>query len=253
LNDDANRARLRWQLFDLAREDDRYKNVINEKRTKINYKRQADIGELWARFDTSREKGDDRCSSERELNHRVCRLHFRTGCAKNTFIEEKQLLKKIKQLEETRQEMIANDALKQKRFNDSMQWVGRPIYSDRYGCNSCRKQINLKNVEEKWKSMNNEITSLELKLARAVKKRTSEEKLLVKLKEQRSEEVIDFIVDALRNLNYNLQYYNKYKSLLNNVRKLVANPKNIVALEELSYKEVSYGIRHICLDVVHLT
>ncbi|RZC74211.1 hypothetical protein C5167_049689 [Papaver somniferum] len=97
---------------------------------------QADIGELRARFDTSREKGDDRCSSERELNHRVLRLHFRTRCAKNTFTEEKQLLKKIKQLEETRQEIVVSDALKQKRFNDSMEWVNRPIYPDRYSCNS---------------------------------------------------------------------------------------------------------------------
>ncbi|RZC68981.1 hypothetical protein C5167_032054, partial [Papaver somniferum] len=128
LNDDGNRGWLRSQLFDLVREDDRYKNVINEKKTKIDYIRQAGVGRLRAIL--SREEGDDnKCLSERELNNRVCSLHFWTRCGKNTLIEEKHLLKKIKQLEETRQEIIVSDALKQKRFNDLMKWVDCPTYS----------------------------------------------------------------------------------------------------------------------------
>ncbi|KAI3858121.1 hypothetical protein MKW92_047891 [Papaver armeniacum] len=60
-----------------------------------------------------------------------------------------------------------------------------------------------KNAEEAWKSMSNEIPSLELKLK----------------------------------LNYNQQYYNNYKSLIMSARKL-AGKKNITTLEELSRNEV---------------
>ncbi|XP_026444966.1 proton pump-interactor 1-like isoform X2 [Papaver somniferum] len=229
-----------------AREDDRYKKVINEKKTKIDYRRRDRNGELRAIFDTSRKKGDDTCSSEKELNNRVCGLHFRTRCGKTTFVEEKHLLRDIQQLEETRPGIVVNDALKQKRFNESMDRVGQPINPARFSCRYSRKLKNLKdidldklkrekqvfsarvkNAEEAWKAMSNDLPSLELKLAGTIKKRTAKEKLLVKLKKRWNEE----------KLNYNQQYYNNYKSLILSARKL-AGKKNITALEELSYKEV---------------
>ncbi|MCL7048849.1 hypothetical protein MKW94_024733 [Papaver nudicaule] len=258
----VNRLWLNCRPWGLIREDDRYKNAINEKKTKIVFQRQADIGKLRARFDTSREKGDDTCSSEKELNNRVCSLHFRTRCAKVTLIAEKQLLKEIKQLEETRQKIIVNDALKHKRFSDSMELInGRsrmPINRGRYSCDYYRKLKNLKdmdldklkrekqvlsarvkNAEETYKLRNyDEIPSLELKLARTIEKRTAEENLLAKLKKQWREE----------KLNYKQQYYNKYIAVLNNARKLAAK-KNIAALEELSCKEVCYGINRIRRDI----
>ncbi|KAI3838288.1 hypothetical protein MKX03_019339 [Papaver bracteatum] len=235
-----------------AREEDRYKKVINEKKTKIDYRRQAQIRQLRGIFGTVGKKGDDTCSSEKELNNRVCSLHFRTRCGKTTFVAEKHLLRDIQQLHETRQEIVANDALKQKRFDESMEWVDHPIKPDRYSCRYNRKLKNLKdidldklkrekqvfsarakNAEEAWKSMSNEILSLELKLAEIIKKRTAKEKLSMKLKNHWNQE----------KLNYNHQYYNNYKSLLRNARKLAAN-KNMTALEELSCKEV-----HICCGV----
>ncbi|RZC53168.1 hypothetical protein C5167_012025 [Papaver somniferum] len=235
----------RW-LDWLSWEDDRYKKVINEKKTKIDYRSQARIGEIRAKFDTVGKKGDDTCTSEKELNNRVCSLHFRTRCAKSTFVKEKQLLQGIKQLEETRPGIVANDALKQKRFNESMEWVGRPIRPEHCSCRSSRRRKNLKdmdldklkrekqvfsarakNAEETWKATENEILSLELKLAGIIEKRTVKEKLLVKLKEQLSEE----------KLNYNQQHYNKYESFLRDARTLDAE-KNTSALEELSHTEV---------------
>ncbi|KAI3838286.1 hypothetical protein MKX03_019337 [Papaver bracteatum] len=240
LKEDGYKTPLEWFLWKYAaREDDRYKKVINEKNNKIDFRRQARIGEIRARFDTSRKKGDDTCSSEKELNNRVCSLHFRARCGKTTFVGEKHLLGDIKQLEETRQEIVANDALKQKRFNESIEWVDRPIKPDRYSCRSSRELKNLKdmdldklkrekqvfsarakNAEEAWKAMSNEIPSLELKLAETIKKRTAKENFLLKLKK-----------------HYNQQYYNNYKSVIHNARKLAAK-KNMTALEELSHKEV---------------
>ncbi|KAI3936412.1 hypothetical protein MKW98_000686 [Papaver atlanticum] len=85
----------------------------------------------------------------------------------------------------------------------------------------------VKNAKETWKAMKKEIPSLELKLAGAIEKRTAKEKLLVKLKKQRNKE----------KLNYNQQYYNKYRSLMQNIRNLVAK-ENITILQELSHKEV---------------
>ncbi|KAI3942778.1 hypothetical protein MKX01_000559 [Papaver californicum] len=225
-----------WEWQSTTLEDDRYKKVINEKKTKIDYKRQAYIGELRARFDTSRIKGDDTCSSEKELNNRVCSLHFRTRCAKSTFVKEKQLLREIKQLEETRQENIINDALKQKRFNEAMEWVSRPSNPGRYTCESSRKEKKLEDMDlDKLKREKQVLTARVKNAEETQKKRTAVEKLLDKLKKQQSEE----------KLNYNRQYYNKYKSLLQNARKLAAN-KNIAALEELSHREVYVcGMRRI--------
>ncbi|KAI3901852.1 hypothetical protein MKW92_031260 [Papaver armeniacum] len=219
-----------------AWEHDRYKKVINEKKTKIHYRPQARIRELRAIFDTTREKGDDTCSSEKELNNRVCSLHFRARCGKTTFVEERHLLGDIQQLQETRQEIVANDALKQKRFNQYMEWFDRPIEPDRYSCRSSREEKNLKdmdldklkrekqvfsarvkNAKETWRSIYYEIPSLELKLAGTIKKHTAKEELL--------------------KLGYNQQYYNKYMSLLRDARNLAAK-KNVSALEELSHKEV---------------
>ncbi|KAI3995414.1 hypothetical protein MKX01_025624 [Papaver californicum] len=216
---------LPWEWQYTALEDDRYKKVINEKKTKIDYKRQAYIGELRARFDTSRIKGDDTCSSEKELNNRVCSLHFRTRCAKSTFVKEKQLVREIKQLEETRQENIINDALKQKRFDESMEWVSRPSNPGRYTCESSRKEKKLEDMDLDKLKREKQVLSARVKNAEETqKKRTAVEKLLDKLKKQQSEE---------------------YKSLLQNVSKLAAN-KNIAALEELSHREVYVcGMRRI--------
>ncbi|KAI3838284.1 hypothetical protein MKX03_019335 [Papaver bracteatum] len=245
---DGYKTRLESLLWhSAARENERYKKAINEKKYKIDYRGQARIRELRAIFDTTRKEGDDdRCSSEKELNNRVCSMHFRARCGKTTLLEEKHLLRDIKQLEETRQEIVANDASKQKRFNESMEWVDRPIKPDRYSYRSSRKRKNLKdmdldklkrekqvfsarvkNAEEAWKAMYYVIPPLEFKLTETIKKQTAKEKLLVQLKNQWNEE----------KLRYNQQYYNKYKSLLWDARNLAAN-KNIAALEELSHKEV---------------
>ncbi|KAI3858119.1 hypothetical protein MKW92_047889 [Papaver armeniacum] len=111
---------------------------INEKRIKIDYKRQARIEEIRAIFDTIPNKGDDTCSSEKELEgfftKQVYILHFRTGCGKTTFIEEKQ------------PGNVDNDALKQKHFDDSMERVGLPINLDRYSCRYNRKLKNTVNT-----------------------------------------------------------------------------------------------------------
>ncbi|KAI3901851.1 hypothetical protein MKW92_031259 [Papaver armeniacum] len=244
---DGYRTPLESLLWDYAaQEDARYKKVINEKKTKIDYRCQAQIRQRRAIFDTVGNKGDDTCSSEKELNNRICSLHFRACCGKTTFIEEKQLLREIKQLEETRPGIVVNDALKQKRFNESMEWVGCPMKPYRFSCRHSRKEKNLKdmdlgklkrekqvfsarvkNAEETWKAMKNEIPSLELKLAGTIEKQTAKEKLLVKLKKRMREE----------KLNYNQQYYNNYKSLILSARKLDGK-KNITTLEELSCKEV---------------
>ncbi|KAI3936411.1 hypothetical protein MKW98_000685 [Papaver atlanticum] len=244
---DGYRTPLEWLLWSpAAQEHERYKKVINEKKTKIDYRRQARIGKIRAEFDTVGKKGDDTLSSEKELNNLVCSLHFRTRCGKTTFVEEKHLLGDIQQLQETRPGIVDSDALKQKHFDESMESVGRPINPDRYSCRYNRKLKNLKdidldklkrekqvfsarakNAEEAWKAMCNEIPSLELKLAEKIKKRTAKKNFLLKLKKQWNQE----------KLSYNQQYYNNYKSLIQNARKLAAN-KNMTALEELSHKEV---------------
>ncbi|KAI3858122.1 hypothetical protein MKW92_047892 [Papaver armeniacum] len=142
----------------------------------------ARIRELRAIFDTTREKGDDTCSSRKSL---IIYMEWfdrpikpdRYSCRSSR--EEKNL--KDMDLDKLKRE--------------------KQVFSAR-----------VKNAKETWRSIYYEIPSLELKLAGTIKKQTAKEELLVKLKKQRNEE----------KFSYNQQYYNKYMSLLRDARILAA-------------------------------
>ncbi|KAI3963770.1 hypothetical protein MKW98_029880 [Papaver atlanticum] len=122
---------LRWQL---ARQNETYeKFIMNEKKkyklddqqkSLLQFQKNKEDGlknflcESQNRFCSTPEKStDDLCSSEKELNDRIRSLHTRLLCGENKFAQEKQLLGEIKQLEGTREKVIANDSMKELRIN----------------------------------------------------------------------------------------------------------------------------------------
>ncbi|RZC68982.1 hypothetical protein C5167_032053 [Papaver somniferum] len=176
---------LRWQL---ARQNETYEKFMNEKhkhkiddqqksllqfqKNKVDGLQNA-IYKPQSRFYSTPEKDtDDLCSSEKNLNDRIRSLHIRLLCRRNKFAEEKQLLGEIKQLEATREKVIAKDSMKEQyiislkehscRNEDyGLRWeLGRKKF--RYQITL--KEMNLVRLKREKRSMKEKISELERKL-----------------------------------------------------------------------------------------
>lgn len=141
----SDRAAVISQLKPLTAEDKRYRGMLDEKRKELEPLHAA-LGKLRSANNVTRERGVGLFSSEEELNDHVslycsivlfpashaipdfvyfgilkqiASLHYRMQHESIPLVEEKQLLREIKQLEGTREKVIANAAMKAK-IQDSL-------------------------------------------------------------------------------------------------------------------------------------
>ncbi|KAI3953543.1 hypothetical protein MKW92_005057 [Papaver armeniacum] len=176
---------LRWQL---ARQNETYEKFMNEKhkhkiddqqksllqfqKNKVDALKNAIYKSQPRFYSTPKKDTDDLCSSEKNLNDRIRSLHIRLPCRRNKFAEEKQLLGEIKQLEATREKVIAKDSMKEQYINSlkehscrnedySLRWeLGRKKF--RYQITL--KEMNLVRLKREKRSMKQKISELERKL-----------------------------------------------------------------------------------------
>ncbi|KAL7208606.1 hypothetical protein ACSBR1_030360 [Camellia fascicularis] len=117
----AKKAEKSW-LIELMRhlndENRQYWNIVNGKRKEMEPLHEA-LGKLRNTNSVNREKGVGICSSEEELNYLIKRLEYRIQHESIPLSEEKKILKEIKQLEGTREKVVANAAMRAK-IQDSM-------------------------------------------------------------------------------------------------------------------------------------
>ncbi|OVA14911.1 hypothetical protein BVC80_8951g10 [Macleaya cordata] len=216
------------QLEPLTLEDKRYRKILDENRNGIGCLHQV-LVKLHNETNTSGEKGDKLCSSEEELNNLICSLHFQTQHGNNTLVGEKQLHRAIKQLEGTREKVIAS-AIAFKKDTYGWTWKTefrdpvKPIDVDLDGIRKEKHLINarIQYLKGQVKVLDNELSSLDVKLTDANKRRIAAYEVYMDLKRERDQ---------------GHAYYYQNRSLLKNVRKLAAE-KNIAAMEELSHRKV---------------
>ncbi|KAF8409237.1 hypothetical protein HHK36_005311 [Tetracentron sinense] len=194
--------------------------ILNKNRKEMEPLQQT-LGKLRSANNASRVRGVSLCASEEELNDLIQSLHFRMQHeCNNTLVEEKQLLREIKQLEGTREKVIASSAMKAKVERYYLQLMGVDLDGVKKRQLSLRAEI--KHLEGELKVIDNNISSLQKGLTVVNQKKVKAYEGILELKNQHDEE----------NSNY---YQNR--SLLNNARELAAK-KDILTLEELSHTEV---------------
>ncbi|CAL5348576.1 unnamed protein product [Camellia sinensis] len=116
--DQAEKSRLIDLMRHLNDENRQYWNIVNGKRKEMEPLHEA-LGKLRNTSSVNREKGVGICSSVEELNYLIKSLEYRIQHESIPLSEEKEILKEIKQLEATREKVVANAAMRAK-IQDSM-------------------------------------------------------------------------------------------------------------------------------------
>ncbi|KAF7836716.1 proton pump-interactor 1-like [Senna tora] len=254
----SERAELITQIKTLRDDSRQFRTLVDEKIKEIEPLQQA-LGKLRSANNGSR-GGGGLCSSEEELNDVVCynlQIHFYlmqncTPCIGFThyyicspvqiyslkyriqhesipLAEEKQLLREIKQLEGTREKVVANAAMRAKlqdsmgqkeAIQDQVKLIGGDLDGAKKERQLVRSKIN--KLDDALKVIDNEIKSLQDELTGVTQKRESAYESIQKLRKQRDE---------------GNTYFYQSRTVLNKARELAAK-KDINALEELSQKEV---------------
>ncbi|KAL3508683.1 hypothetical protein ACH5RR_028084 [Cinchona calisaya] len=220
----ADRAQKISLLKALNEENKQYRTMIDEKKKEREPLQQA-LGQLHG----GRDRGSGICSSEEELNHRIKSFQYHIQHESITLNEEKQILREIKQLEGTREKVIANAALRAK-IQESMgekEALEDQMKLLRVDMDGVRKDQQVvfakrKQLEEEKEAIEKVIKSLEEELTAVTQKRDKTFESIQELRKQREEGNSTF-------------YQNR--SLLNKSRGL-AEKKDVEALKELSETEV---------------
>ncbi|KAG1335304.1 Proton pump-interactor BIP131 [Cocos nucifera] len=224
----SERAQVISQLKPLTAEDKRYRMIMDEKRKEMKPFQEA-LGKLRTANNDVREKGMGLCSSERELNELIQSLHYQMQHESLTLVEEKQLMKEIKQLEGTREKVIANAAMKAKiqdtlgqreAIQDQVKLLGGDIDGVRKEKQAVRTKI--RQLEEDLKAIDDEINSLQEELIAVNEKKGKAFETLHELRKARDE------ANACCFQN---------RSLLNAARDLAVK-KDIAGLQQLAHAEV---------------
>ncbi|KAG5551261.1 hypothetical protein RHGRI_009624 [Rhododendron griersonianum] len=226
------------QIRPLRTENDQYWTIMGEKRKEMEPLQHA-LGKLRNPNSVNREKGVGLCSSEDELNYVIKSLHYRIQHESIPLSEEKQLLRDIKQLEGTREKVIANDAMRVK-IQDSL--GEKDVIQGQVklmGVNLDGVRKDMQAVKDKIKTLvqerdiiKNEITKLDAEVTAATESRDAAYKKLWELRNQRDKGVCSFSFHS----NHNSCYYQN-REFLYEVKGLAAK-KDIGALMEKEKKEV---------------
>ncbi|WOL00750.1 proton pump-interactor 1 [Canna indica] len=224
----SERSNVISQLKPLTAEDRQYRMIMDEKRRSMEPLQDA-LGKLRSANNAVREKGMGLCSSEEELNDLIYSLNYRMQHESLTLVEEKQLIKDIKQLEGTREKVIANASEKAKiqdslGHKEAIQDQVKLINDDIGGIKKEKQAIRtrIKDLEDELKVIDDEISSLQEELENVSQKRNKAYETLVELRKSRDE------VNAC---------YFQNRSLLNRAKDLAAK-KDISSLEDFIHIEV---------------
>ncbi|XP_022976448.1 proton pump-interactor 1-like [Cucurbita maxima] len=222
----AERAELITQLKPLRDDNRQYKSIVDEKIKEIEPLNQA-LGKFRNANNAGRNGG--LCSSEEELNAVIQSLQYHIQHESIPLSEEKQILREIKQLEGTREKVIANSAMRAK-LQDSM--VHKEALQDQVkiiggDLNGVRKEqqavrAKIKQLEEALEAIDEDIKTLQDELTSVTEKRGKAHENIQQLRKNSDEG--------------NAQFYQS-RSLLNKAKDLAAK-KDIQALEELAFTEV---------------
>ncbi|ESQ43112.1 hypothetical protein EUTSA_v10013033mg [Eutrema salsugineum] len=217
------------ELFDLLEplksERKGFNSMFDEKRKEMEPLQQA-LGKL--RSNDGGTRGPGICSSEQELNDMIRGLEYRIQHESNTLNEEKQLLKEIRQLEGTRDKVIANAALRAKikeslGHKEDIQDQVKSMGSGLDGVKKERQAISARigELSEKIKASKDGIQVLEDELKIVTEKRDKTYSNIQEIRKQR---------DAK-----NANFYQS-RGVLNKARDLAAQ-KRVEDLETLSHAE----------------
>ncbi|KAI3936981.1 hypothetical protein MKX01_015196 [Papaver californicum] len=216
------------QLKPLIGENQKYRTIVDAKRNEMKPLHEA-LGQLRTANNTNRERGAGLCSSEQDLNDCIRSLNYRIQHESNTLVEEKNLLREIKQLEGSRDKVIANAAMKAKIQDslgqkDAIQDQVKLIGGDLDGVRKERQAITakIKILDDELKAIDEDISKLQQELDALSQSRDKQFEHIRELKNQRDGGNSTFYLN---------------RSLLNNARGFAAN-KDIAALEDLCNTEV---------------
>uniref|UniRef100_A0A7N0SXU9 Proton pump-interactor 1 n=1 Tax=Kalanchoe fedtschenkoi TaxID=63787 RepID=A0A7N0SXU9_KALFE len=224
----TDRAEIISQLKALGVEDKQYWAIIDEKRKEMAPLQQA-LGQL---RNPNGARGGERgglCSSEQELDDLIRSLNYRMQHESIPLSEEKQILKEIKALEQTRPQVVAN-AAKRAEIQGSMgqketiQGQVKLIGGDLDGVRKEKQVIRekIKELEKQLNDLNQEINKLETERQTVSESRDKAYETRQQLNKQRN--------DA------NAHFYEN-RSLLNTARDLAAK-RDVKGLEQLASDEV---------------
>ncbi|KAK7272544.1 hypothetical protein RJT34_29205 [Clitoria ternatea] len=219
------RAELISQIKSLRGDSRQFQSIVDEKIKEIEPLQQA-LGKLRNANNVGR---GGLCSSEEELNDVIYSLQYRIQHESIPLTEEKQLLREIKQLEGTREKVIANAAMRAKvqesmgqkeAIQDQVKLIGGDLDGVKKERQAIRSKI--KQIDEELKTIDKDIQTLQDELTAITQKREKAFESIQQLRKQRDE---------------GNTYFYQSRTLLNKARDLAAK-KDITALEELSQIEV---------------
>ncbi|GAB4846431.1 hypothetical protein Ancab_025436 [Ancistrocladus abbreviatus] len=216
------------QLKSLTAEKKQYNIAMDEKRNVMKPLQEA-LGSLRGSNNPGREKGVGVCSSEEELNELIQSLHYRMVHESISLTEEKQVLREIKQLEGTREQVIANAAVRA-RIQDSLgqketiQEQVKLMGSDLDGVRKERETVRakIKDLEDELKAIDKDIAALEKEL---------------RIVDEKKGKAAENLSQLRKRSNDGNACFDQNRNLLSRARGLALR-KDIKALEELSHVEV---------------
>ncbi|KAK1383370.1 Proton pump-interactor 1 [Heracleum sosnowskyi] len=221
------RAQVYSQLRTFIDESKQYRQIIDEKRKEIESLHQA-LGKL-RNSNTGGRKKSFLCTSEQELNGVIKSLEYRVQHESIPLSEEKRIIRDIKQLKGTREEVIANAVMRAKIEDlhggkESIQDQVKQIGSGLDGVRKEKKEVQAKidQLDKEKKAIEQVIKALE-----AEEKTISEDR----------EKIYERIRDLRKQLDQgNAPYYNNRKTLTK-ARQLAAS-KDVEGLRDLANTEV---------------
>ncbi|KAL5564388.1 hypothetical protein UlMin_027552 [Ulmus minor] len=220
----SDRAELITQIKALKDDNRQFRSIVDEKIKEIEPLQQA-LGKL--RNANSGTRGI--CSSEEELNGLIHSLKYRIQHESIPLSEEKQLLRDIKQLEGTREKVVANAAMRAKiqdsmvqkeALQDQVKLIGGDLDGVRKEQQTVRGKI--KQLDDALKVIDKDIASLQDELAVITEKRDKARESIQQFRKQRDD---------------GNAYFYQSRLILNKARDF-ASRKDIKALEELCNVEV---------------
>ncbi|XP_073025998.1 proton pump-interactor 1-like isoform X1 [Primulina eburnea] len=223
----GDRAQIIAQLRSLGVENKQFRIFMDEKRKEMEPLQQA-LGKLRGPAG-SRERASSICSSEEELNDLIKSLQYRIQHESIPLSEEKQILREIKQLEGTREKVIANSA-ERARIQDSLgekeaiQDQVKLIGVDLDGVRKEKQVISakLKQLDDAKLAAEKVIKALEEELTTITEKRDKTFENIKEMRKQRDEGNSPF---------------HQNRVVLTKAKVLAVN-KDVEALKDLSHSEV---------------
>ncbi|KAI3466107.1 hypothetical protein Pfo_022770 [Paulownia fortunei] len=223
----AERAQIRTQIHSLSVENKQFRTVMDEKRKEMEPLQQA-LGKLRGPGGV-RERGSGVCSSEDELNDLIKSLQYRIQHESIPLSEEKQILREIKQLEGTREKVIAN-AAERARIQDSLgekeaiQDQVKLIGVDLDGVRKEKQVVfaKIKQLDEGKVAVEKEISALEEEL---------------KVVTQKRDQILDNVNEMRKQREEGNSPFYQNRTLLTKAKVLAAK-KDVEAVKELSESEV---------------